>query len=303
MTHPARPAATALLSALLVALPLTLLGACAGTAPQRGGAAPAGPAPTSTSGSYGGDAEAAPSSASARMESAPAGADADADAWEPEEANDRPGLGTVFGETRQSQIQRVSFERAGAAPFSTVVLHYNDAEGVRAHSSWLGQRGVAPLRAYTDGGGISISLLDEQGRLLPGGSAGGKTFVVGQEGQRYEIVLHNETAGRFEAVASVDGLDVIDGEPAHAGKRGYILEPYSSVRIDGWRRSESHVAAFRFGRVQDSYAARTSGDRNVGVIGVALFAEAGSRWTSDELHRRDTADPFPGSHGYAQPPL
>jgi hypothetical protein len=62
------------------------------------------------------------------------------------------------------------------------------------------------------------------------------------------------------------------------------------------------VAAFRFGRVSDSYAARTAGDRNVGVVGVALFAEYGSMWTTDELERRDTAVPFPASAIYARPP-
>jgi hypothetical protein len=52
--------------------------------------------------------------------------------------------------------------------------------------------------------------------------------------------------------------------------------------------------------VSESYAARTSGDRNVGVIGFAFFAERGSRWTNDEIRRRETANPFPG--GFAEPP-
>jgi hypothetical protein len=54
--------------------------------------------------------------------------------------------------------------------------------------------------------------------------------------------------------------------------------------------------------VSDSYAARTSGDRNVGVVGVAFFAERDSPWTTDEIRRRETADPFPGDKTYAQPP-
>jgi hypothetical protein len=103
-------------------------------------------------------------------------------------------------------------------------------------------------------------------------------------------------------VASVDGLDVIDGRPADLHKRGYVLEPQQTLVIDGFRRNEYEVAAFRFGRVRESYAARTSGDRNVGVIGVAVFAERGSVWTTDELHRRDTANPFPGDRRYAPAP-
>jgi hypothetical protein len=38
------------------------------------------------------------------------------------------------------------------------------------------------------------------------------------------------------------------------------------------------------------------------VIGFAFFAEQGSAWTTDELERRDTANPFPAQSGYAQPP-
>ena len=60
------------------------------------------------------------------------------------------------------------------------------------------------------------------------------------------------------------------------------------------------MAAFRFGAVRDSYASRTGDDRNVGVVGFAFFAERGSLWTTDELARRESADPFPDR--YAAPP-
>jgi hypothetical protein len=124
--------------------------------------------------------------------------------------------------------------------------------------------------------------------------------VVGEAGRRYNLRISNQTAGRFEVVASVDGLDVIDGKTATPGKRGYILNPNSTLTIDGFRTSDESVAAFRFAAVRDSYAARTGDDRNVGVIGFAFFAERGSRWTTDEVARRESADPFPGR--YATPP-
>ncbi len=214
----------------------------------------------------------------------------------------RPGLGTVFGERVDSHVETKPFVRASESPFAAVMLHYNDAEGVAAQANYLGANALSPIRAYTPNGGVSIALTDEYGRLLPGGTANGRTLIVGREGQRYDIVLENRSGGRFEVVASVDGLDVIDGRPADLAKRGYIIEPYGTLVIDGFRTSESTVAAFRFGAVSDSYAARTSGDRNVGVIGVAMFAERGSVWTNDELRRRDTANPFPGDRSYARPP-
>lgn len=220
----------------------------------------------------------------------------------PRQPEERPGLGTVWGETVTSHARSKPFVRAASSPFARVALYYNDAEGVRAHSAYRGSGSLAPFRAHTPHGGISVALTDVHGNVLSGGMAGGRALIVGAEGQRYNIVVHNHTAGRYEVVTSVDGLDVIDGRPADLAKRGYILEPHSTLTIDGFRRSESAVAAFRFGRVSQSYAARTSGDRNVGVVGLAFFAERGSVWTSDELYRRDTADPFPGDRSYARPP-
>ena len=113
--------------------------------------------------------------------------------------------------------------------------------------------------------------------------------------------MRNATTARFEVVASVDGLDVIDGKPADPNRRGYIVDPHDTLVIDGFRTSDAQVAAFRFGRVADSYAAQTSGDRNVGVVGLAIFAERGAVWIAREIGLRDTADPFP-ARGYATPP-
>ncbi|MCS6915706.1 MAG: hypothetical protein RMK29_10070 [Myxococcales bacterium] len=55
----------------------------------------------------------------------------------------------------------------------------------------------------------------------------------------------------------------------------------------------------------DSYAAQTWVDRNVGVIGVALFAETSESWAELDLkreaRRREAAEPFPSR--FAQLPL
>jgi hypothetical protein len=79
--------------------------------------------------------------------------------------------------------------------------------------------------------------------------------------------------GSAEVVVSVDGRDVMDGGPSALGKRGYLVDGYSQVTIDGYRLSAGSVAAFRFGSVPRSYAAREGDARDVGVIGVAVFAE------------------------------
>ena len=103
---------------------------------------------------------------------------------------------------------------------------------------------------------------------------GGESYVLGQLGARYTLRISNHTGRRMEAVVSVDGRDAIDGRPADwRSKRGYLVPAWGSVDVEGWRISHSQAAAFRFSSVADSYAARTGSAREVGVIGVAVFAE------------------------------
>jgi hypothetical protein len=88
--------------------------------------------------------------------------------------------------------------------------------------------------------------------------------------------VRNGTGRRIEVVASVDGRDVVDGRRAATEKRGYVVEPWGELTIDGFRLSTEAVAAFRFSSVPDSYAARMGDARDVGVIGAAIFPER--RW-------------------------
>lgn len=116
-------------------------------------------------------------------------------------------------------------------------------------------------------------LVDDNLATLPTFFHSGKKFVMGTMGQRYRIRISNPTSQRVEAVVSVDGLDAIDGLTATTSKRGYIVPAFGTVTIDGFRTSMSSVAAFRFSPVSESFAGRVGQDRNVGVVGVAIFRE------------------------------
>ncbi|MBI5534682.1 MAG: hypothetical protein HY898_18295 [Deltaproteobacteria bacterium] len=216
----------------------------------------------------------------------------------------RPGLGTGWGETRYSQTTSTSFQREDYNhPFTVASLWYNDEEGANQMARVSDYRSYDRSSYPVYGGMISVSLRDDNGRPYPSFYAGGRTYAIGEPGARYVIHVQNNSGFRFECVASVDGLDVIDGETASYSKRGYVIAPYSSLEIEGFRRSDEAVAAFRFSSVRGSYSARSGqGDRNVGVIGIALFQERGQvpRWSEDEIYRRRSADPFP--QRYAQPP-
>ena len=102
----------------------------------------------------------------------------------------------------------------------------------------------------------------------------GQDWIEGAPGHRYSVRLTNTTGARVLVVLSVDGVNAVTGETAHPSQAGYVLGPWESAEINGWRKSLDDVAQFVFTDLPDSYAARTGRPDNVGVIGVAVFEEA-----------------------------
>ena len=126
----------------------------------------------------------------------------------------------------------------------------------------------AKIRAPYD-----VQIMRDNGEALPTYSQKGRFYVLGNAGERYVIRITNPTDRRIEAVVSVDGLDVIDGENGDLRKRGYVVPAWGETRIEGFRTSQADVATFRFSSVSGSYAGQKGKARNVGVIAVALFEE------------------------------
>ncbi len=122
---------------------------------------------------------------------------------------------------------------------------------------------------------LSVSLVDrDSGTVLPLYAKAGRSFAPGRPGARYAIRLSNQSAERIMVVLSVDGVNVVSGETARWDQVGYVLSPWQSADVTGWRKSDTQVAAFEFAALRDSYAARTGRPGHVGVIGAAVFQEA-----------------------------
>jgi len=120
----------------------------------------------------------------------------------------------------------------------------------------------------------AVEIFDRtEGRVLPLYWHEGRRYVVGKPGNEYAIRVRNGAGGRVLAVMSVDGVNVITGDTASPQQSGYVLAPYETAEIAGWRTSLSRTAAFYFTALPDSYAARTGRPDNVGVIDVAIFTE------------------------------
>lgn len=207
---------------------------------------------------------------------------------------ERPGLATGWGDEKTSTIVQSSFMRATSKPAGTDAIYYNNLQGIQA---------MAKSPEKVNGMQRAAGSLVEWGvkgrfGFLPTYKEYGynRRLVVGENNSNYTIVVHNRSKSALEIVASVDGLDVNDGKPASYSKPGYIVEPGSTLEIDGFRTSTSTVAAFKFSSVANSYANLRHGDtRNVGVIGIAVFTQKGVNpwtWMPREIKQRDKARAF-----------
>jgi hypothetical protein len=124
------------------------------------------------------------------------------------------------------------------------------------------------------GARVDVAVIDrDTGAPLEVYSHRGRSHVAGRPGSRYAIRISNRTGERILAVMAVDGVNIVTGETADWNQGGYVLAPWQSYEIAGWRKSDREVAAFEFTSLPDSYAARTGRPHDVGVVGVAVFDE------------------------------
>jgi hypothetical protein len=176
-------------------------------------------------------------------------------------------------------------------------------------SAFLGTAGLlaaVPASAHTphwDSPGSLVSVsVEVEGRtapLYPAPDGSGRFYLEAREGARYAVTLGNRTHERLGVVLTVDGLNAISGErgrnascggcaPSGLG-RMYVLDPYGSASIKGWRTSLEAVRRFTFVDERASYAAR-SGKANskMGWIEVEVFRERPRPY----VYRSDPYEPY-----------
>lgn len=173
-------------------------------------------------------------------------------------------LGTRWGDDIDSPTTTVNLERVSNTPVGQTEIRYAaknfDGKSINSISMGAGQ--------------ISFSIIDDQQKSLPLYRQGASYFVSAQDGQSYQLHYRNDSNQTYEIVASVDGLDVLDGSAASKNNRGYVLRPHDRLIIDGFRKSESSVASFMFSKPESAYAAHNEQGsiQNTGIIGTVVFA-------------------------------
>jgi hypothetical protein len=156
-----------------------------------------------------------------------------------------------------------------AAALATAFLSVdaNAARAPRVERDFTAERG--PLAVEVRVGGRTTPLFMASNRQ-------DRWYLEARQGQKYEIRVRNTSGQRVGFVLAVDGLNAIDGRLSRnsAGEAMYVLEPYASSTIKGWRKSLNNVSRFVFVDEQRSYAERTGqGNGDLGWIRVIAFHE------------------------------
>lgn len=124
--------------------------------------------------------------------------------------------------------------------------------------------------------GLGVEVEGTTAPLYASTDGSGRYYVEARQGARYTLRLANRTGERLAVLMTVDGLNVISGERQAVDQRGrmYVLDPWESADIQGWRASLDDVRRFTFVDEKASYAAR-SGKANsrMGWIELAVYRE------------------------------
>jgi len=134
-------------------------------------------------------------------------------------------------------------------------------------------------REYTAGQGplaVGVKVVGRSTPLFLASNRPDRWYLEAREGANYQVTVRNTSGERVAFVIAVDGLNAINGTRSHLGadEPMYVLDPYASATIKGWRKDYSNVSKFVFVDEERSYAARTDqANGDLGWIRVVAFHE------------------------------
>ena len=105
---------------------------------------------------------------------------------------------------------------------------------------------------------------------------GDRWYLEAREGAKYEVRVRNTTGERVGFLIAVDGLNAINGQRTSLSPHEplYVLEPYGTTTVKGWRKNLGNVSRFVFVDEERSYAERTGqANGEMGWIRVIGFRE------------------------------
>lgn len=118
-----------------------------------------------------------------------------------------------------------------------------------------------------------------------------RKYVQAYAGRNYSLVVKNNSGERVAVLIAVDGLNVVSGERSRlsSNEQMYVLSPFETATIKGWRTSLDEVRKFVFVDEERSYAERTGqANGDMGWIRVLSFREQRAWWNTKPQVRRDS---------------
>lgn len=103
----------------------------------------------------------------------------------------------------------------------------------------------------------------------------GDTYVAGEPGVAYTLLVTNQRSGRVEVINTIDGRNTLVDEPGDVYRNtGLVFPSHGKGEFSGWRVDDDTTKEFVFADPEVSIAKQaTDSTSNVGVIGFAVYRE------------------------------
>jgi len=101
--------------------------------------------------------------------------------------------------------------------------------------------------------------------------------IIGvHDGEPFSIKFRNNSYERVQVKLSLDGTDILTGDPASLEPSGkmWMVEPYGILHLKAWPESDEGGAQFVFTDAESGVAVHTHGVKEgIGTIGAAIYTE------------------------------
>jgi len=157
-----------------------------------------------------------------------------------------------------------------------VLMLIMSAAGISAATAGFPRHGFPPSPP------VEIFVQNDQGYTLPMYRTNSgrewnahRYYLEAAYGDRYSILVRNNTHRRIGVVIAVDGRNIISGKESNVQpeEKMYIIGGRQVNKFEGWRSTKDAVNRFYFTDPGDSYAGKFGDYSAMGVIAVAVFEE------------------------------
>jgi hypothetical protein len=172
----------------------------------------------------------------------------------------------------RSDVSKLFLVTFAAAALAALVSTF----GVRPAASAVRERVTRTTEVNEGPLAVSVKVGGAWTPLYQAARRGDRWYLEARENAKYEVRVRNTTGRRVGFLIAVDGLNAINGlrTSLNPSEPMYVLEPYGTATVKGWRKNMNNVSRFVFVDEQRSYAERTDqGNGDLGWIRVHAFRE------------------------------